>query len=132
MINFQNETQNLAKYTHFEKFIFILEWFTQNMWSIGATICIFNNKLQKISFKNSLIWKGEKWLKRIQSFCKIFLLVPLCVSWQWNNTINTTFQGNWIGSFTMWLNRTWESAQWTNLCMCETFMLNEMVSTFHH
>jgi hypothetical protein len=60
MINFQNETQNLAKSTHFEKFIFILQWFTQNMWSIGATICIFNNKLQKISFKNSLIWKSEK------------------------------------------------------------------------
>jgi hypothetical protein len=60
MINFQNETQNLAKSTHFEKFIFIQQWLTQNMWSIGATICIFNNKLQKISFKNSLIWKSEK------------------------------------------------------------------------
>jgi hypothetical protein len=29
------------------------------MWSIGATICIFSNKLQKISFKNSFIWKND-------------------------------------------------------------------------
>jgi hypothetical protein len=56
--------QNLEKFTHFEKFIFIQQWLTQNMWSIGTTICIFNNKLQKISFKNSFIWKGEKGLKR--------------------------------------------------------------------
>jgi hypothetical protein len=58
--NFQNETQNLANFTHFEKFIFIQQWLTQNMWSIGATICIFNKKLQNISFKNSFIWKNEK------------------------------------------------------------------------
>jgi len=32
----------------------------KKMWSIGVTICIFNNKLQKISFKNSFIWKSEK------------------------------------------------------------------------
>jgi hypothetical protein len=50
--NFQNETQNLAK--------FIQQWLTQNMWFIGATICIFNNKLQKISFKNSFVWKNDK------------------------------------------------------------------------
>jgi hypothetical protein len=48
MINFQDEKQNLAKYTHFEKIIFIKKELTQNMWSIGATICIFNTKLQKI------------------------------------------------------------------------------------
>ncbi len=48
-INFQDETQNLTKYTHFEKFIFIQQWLTQNMWSIGPIICIFNNKLQKFS-----------------------------------------------------------------------------------
>jgi len=41
--------------THFEKFIFIQQWLTQNMWSIGATRCIFSNKLQKISLKISLI-----------------------------------------------------------------------------
>jgi hypothetical protein len=64
MINFENEMQNLAKFTHFEKFVFIQQWLTSNMWYIGATICIFNNKLQKISFKNSLIWKSEKGLKR--------------------------------------------------------------------
>jgi len=52
--------QNFQK---FEKFISIQQWLTQNMWSIGVTICIFNNKLQKISFKNSFIWKSEKKLK---------------------------------------------------------------------
>jgi hypothetical protein len=51
MINFQDETKNLEKITHFEKFIFIWQWLTQNTWSIETTICIFNNKLQKISFK---------------------------------------------------------------------------------
>jgi len=55
MINFEDETQNLAKFTHFEKFIFIQQLLAQNMYSIGATICIFNNKLQKISFKNPFI-----------------------------------------------------------------------------
>ncbi len=69
MIKFQNETQNLAKFTHFEKIIFIQQWLTQNMLSIGATICIFNNKLQKISFKNSFIWKNEKWLKKTHNPC---------------------------------------------------------------
>jgi hypothetical protein len=40
---------------------FIQQWLTQNMWCIGATICVFNNKLQNISFKNSFIW--TKWKK---------------------------------------------------------------------
>jgi len=53
-------TQNLAKFTHFEKFVFIQQWLTQNMWSIGAIICIFNNKLHNTSFKNSFIWKMKK------------------------------------------------------------------------
>jgi hypothetical protein len=57
----------LAKFTQFEKFIFIQQWLAQNMWSIETTICIFNNKLQKISFKNSFIWKSEKGLKRIHN-----------------------------------------------------------------
>jgi hypothetical protein len=56
--NFSRLTQNLAKSTHFEKTIFIQQWLTQNMWNIKATICIFNNKLQKISFKNSFIQKS--------------------------------------------------------------------------
>jgi len=67
MINFQDEMQNLTKFTHFEKFIFIQQWLTQNMWSIGATMCIFSNKLQKISFKNSFIWKSEKKFKNTHS-----------------------------------------------------------------
>jgi len=33
------------KSTHFERFIFIQQWLTQNMWSIGPTISILNNKL---------------------------------------------------------------------------------------
>ncbi len=58
--------QNLAKFTHFEKFIFIQKWLAKNMWYIGATICIFTNMLEKVSFKNSFIWKSEKGLKRTQ------------------------------------------------------------------
>jgi hypothetical protein len=45
---------------HFENFIFIQQWLTQNMWYIGATICIFNKKLQNISLVNLLMWKNEK------------------------------------------------------------------------
>jgi hypothetical protein len=52
-----------VEFTHFEIFIFIQKWLTKNMWYIGATICIFNNKLQKISLKNSFTWKSEKKLK---------------------------------------------------------------------
>jgi hypothetical protein len=37
------------------------------MWSIRATTCVFNKKLQNISFKNSFIWKSEKKLKKIHS-----------------------------------------------------------------
>ncbi len=59
--------QNLAKFTHFEKFIFIQQVLKQNMWSIGATICIFNKKVQKMSFKNSFIWKSTKGLKRVHN-----------------------------------------------------------------
>jgi len=57
--------QNLVEFTNFEIFIFIQQWLTQSMWSIGASICIFNNKLQEISFKNSFMWKSEKRLKKI-------------------------------------------------------------------
>ncbi len=55
---------NLVEFTHLEKFIFIQQWLIENMWSIRATICIFNNKLQKISLKKNFIWKSEKGLKR--------------------------------------------------------------------
>jgi len=40
------------------------KWLTQNMWYTTATICIFNNKLQKISLKNSFIWKKMKKTKK--------------------------------------------------------------------
>jgi hypothetical protein len=55
---------DLAKFTHFEIFIFIQQWLTQNMWYIEATMCIFSNKLQKISFKKKIMWKNEKGLKK--------------------------------------------------------------------
>jgi len=67
MIKFQDGTQNMAKFTHFEIFIFIQQRLIQNMWPIGATICILNKNLQKILFKNSFIWKSEKWLKSSHS-----------------------------------------------------------------
>jgi len=39
--------ENLAKFAHFENFILIvLQW--QKKWYIEATMCLFNNKLQKI------------------------------------------------------------------------------------
>jgi hypothetical protein len=60
MISFLNEMQNWANFTHFEIFIFIQQWLAQNMWYIEAVICIFNNKLQKISFKHFSIQKIEK------------------------------------------------------------------------
>jgi hypothetical protein len=56
--NSQDKMQNLAKYAFFEKLIFIQQWLTKNMWTIGATISIFNTKLQMISFKNSFISKN--------------------------------------------------------------------------
>jgi len=37
---------------------------TQNMWSIGAIICIFNNNLQKISFKKKIQMKKWKMTKK--------------------------------------------------------------------
>jgi hypothetical protein len=50
----------ISEFTHFEKFIFIQQWLTKNMWSIEATIFNFDKRLQKNSFKNSFIWKNEK------------------------------------------------------------------------
>jgi hypothetical protein len=45
---FSRWNENLEKFTHFEKVIFIQWWLTKKMWFIGETICIFYNKLQKI------------------------------------------------------------------------------------
>jgi hypothetical protein len=50
--------QNLVEFAHFEKFILIQQWLTQNIWYIGGTICIFKNELHTISFKNSFIRKN--------------------------------------------------------------------------
>jgi len=54
---FQNETQNLAKFVHFQKSIFIQIWLQTNIWHIGATINTINKKFENISFENSSIWK---------------------------------------------------------------------------
>jgi hypothetical protein len=51
MILFQDETQKLAKFAHFEIYIFIQKLLIQNIWHIEVTICIFNKKLQKVSLK---------------------------------------------------------------------------------
>ncbi len=67
MIKFQDEMQNLVEFTHLEKFIFIQKWLIENMWYVLEIICILNNKLQKISFKNSFIWKNENKLKKIHN-----------------------------------------------------------------
>ncbi len=104
MINFQDEVQNLAKFTHFEKNIFIRQWLTQNMWFSGATMCILNKKLQKISLKNSFIWKNEKTKKDSQSFCKVIPLATFYVL----ATIWHMGQKNWwhglIFSMCSWMN----------------------------
>ncbi len=55
------------KSTHFEIFLFIQQWLTQNLWYIEATICILNKQFQKNSLKNSFIQKSEKGLKRIHN-----------------------------------------------------------------
>jgi hypothetical protein len=47
------------------------------MWYIGATICILNNQLQKLSKKN-FIWKKWKgWKNESQSLYRTISLVPL-------------------------------------------------------
>jgi hypothetical protein len=38
MTNFQDETQNLAKFVQFQKFIFLQIWLYKNIWHIGETI----------------------------------------------------------------------------------------------
>jgi hypothetical protein len=69
MIIFQDEMKNLTKFGKiytFLKFIFIQQ-LTQNMWYIGPTIYVLNNKLQKSSLKFFCIWKNEKYEKKTPS-----------------------------------------------------------------
>ncbi len=77
MINFQNETQNLAKSTHFGKFIFIQQWLMQNMCFIGANTCIFNN-VAKDFIQKKILWKSKKGLKKIHNRF-VIPLAHLCV-----------------------------------------------------
>ncbi len=53
---FQDKIQNLAKFIHFQKFIFIQNWLLRKK-HIGATIYTINKKFQNISFENSSLWK---------------------------------------------------------------------------
>jgi hypothetical protein len=50
--------KNLAKFAHFEKNKLFQQLLTKKRY-IGATICTFKNKLQKISFKKPLYEKNE-------------------------------------------------------------------------
>jgi hypothetical protein len=59
MIFLKGEMYFVRKSTHLEKSIFIQEWLTKNMWSIGKHICIFNNKFQNISLKKTFIRNNE-------------------------------------------------------------------------
>jgi hypothetical protein len=52
--------KNLAKFAHFEKFIFNQKMINTKHVMYWSNYMYFNNKLQKISFKNSFIWKNEK------------------------------------------------------------------------
>jgi hypothetical protein len=67
-----------TKSTQFEIFIFSQQWLTPNIWSIGVTINIFNNKLQKISLKNSFIWKSENTKRTHNPFVGSFLCICIC------------------------------------------------------
>jgi hypothetical protein len=49
----------------FKKFINIQQRLTQNIWCIVQIINIFSNMLQKISLKNSFLWKNQNDHKRI-------------------------------------------------------------------
>jgi hypothetical protein len=71
----------------FWKIYVVQQWLTQNMWNIGATTSIFNNKLQKILFKNSHMKNEKKTKKHSHSFCKVIPLVPLCVPTPINHLI---------------------------------------------
>jgi len=61
MIKFQDEMQNLTKFTHFEKFIFVQQWLTQNVWLIGAAICIFDKQVEKYFIQKN--FHVKKWKK---------------------------------------------------------------------
>jgi len=75
------------------------------MWYIRATMFVFNNNLQKNSFKNSFVWKSEKKLKKnSQSFHKVISTTPL------NNLYmhyNMEGAGKCFMSFMYAMNSTW-------------------------
>jgi hypothetical protein len=69
--------QNLTKFTHSEKIIFIQKWLTKNMWSIGATRYVF--LIKNCKRFHSKILSYEKMKKDSQSFCKLVLLAPIYI-----------------------------------------------------
>jgi hypothetical protein len=62
MTNFQDETQNLAKFMHFQKFLFFQIWLLKKN-HIGATINTIYTKFQNISFENLFLGKHVFWEK---------------------------------------------------------------------
>jgi hypothetical protein len=74
MTKFQNETQNLTKFVHFQNLI------VKEKWHIGATINTIYKNFQNISFENSSIGKhvslGKKNSKKDNSIkCKVNTLI---------------------------------------------------------
>jgi hypothetical protein len=63
MTNFQDEAQNLTKFVHFQKFVFLQILFLKNIWHIGETINTIYKKFQNISFENSSWGKHGFWGK---------------------------------------------------------------------
>jgi len=98
---FSRWNAKFGRITHFEKFIFINKWLPQDVWSIGATTCIFNNKLQNISLKKIHMKKWKKTKKDSQPFCKVILLAPFYILAPLNENIckqcvlNAWHQWNW-------------------------------------
>jgi hypothetical protein len=51
MINFQDEMQNLAKFTHFEKFIFIQQWLHKKCDLLGQLYVFFITSCKRFHSK---------------------------------------------------------------------------------
>ncbi len=79
MINFEDEMQNLAKFTHFEKFIFIQKWLTKKCDLLGQLYVFLITSCKKFH-SISFTWKSEIKLKEdSQSFCKVIPLAPIYI-----------------------------------------------------
>lgn len=59
IIIFQDKTQNLAKFAHFEKFMFVQQWLTQKCDILGQ-FYVFLKTSCKDFIKKKFKWKSEK------------------------------------------------------------------------